>query len=176
MKSVTVFGSAQPRLGSAAYEQARDLGRRLAQAGFIVVNGGYTGTMEGVSRGATEAGGAAHGVTCAVFDDRRPGGNPYLSTAAHTPDLFSRLRTLIDLGDAYLVLDGGVGTLLELFLVWNLRALHINDKPCILIGAHWRQVLDDLLRHTQLGPQHTAMLAVVDTNEQAIDLLRATNN
>ena len=175
MKSIIIFCSAQPRQDSAAYERARDLGRRLAQEGFVVVNGGYTGTMEGVSRGAVEAGGAAHGVTCAVFDNRRPTGNAYLSKAIHTPDLLTRLRTLIELGDAYLVLDGGVGTLLELFAVWNLRAIHSNEKPCILIGAHWRQVLDGLIRQTQLGPQHTAMLDVVDTNEQALDLLRAMN-
>jgi uncharacterized protein (TIGR00730 family) len=172
MRSVTVFGSAQPQPGSAAYEQAQDLGRRLAQAGIAVVNGGYAGTMEGVSRGAAEAGGRARGVTCAAFDKGRSGGNAYLSEVIHTPDLLARLRKLVELGDAYLVLDGGVGTLLELFLVWNLRAINVDAKPCILIGHHWRQVLDGLTRHTQIGPQHTAMLRIVDTNEQALDLLR----
>jgi uncharacterized protein (TIGR00730 family) len=151
------------------------LGRQLADAGLDVVNGGYSGTMEGVSKGAVEAGGRAFGVTCAVFDDRRPGGNAYLSEVIHTPDLLARLRKLIELGDAYLVLDGGVGTLLELFLVWNLRAMQITAKPCILIGAHWRLVLDSLVRRTQLGPQHTAMLHVVETNKQALDLLTAMN-
>ena len=86
---VTVFGSSSPRPGSTAYERARTLGRLLAQAGFDVVTGGYSGTMQGVSQGATEAGGKAMGITCAWFDGWRPGGNAYLSQAHHTPDLLS---------------------------------------------------------------------------------------
>ena len=173
MKSVTVFGSAQPQPGSTPYEQARDLGRLLAQAGFTVINGGYTGTMEGVSQGATEVGGVATGITCAIFDTRRPGGNSFLTEAIHTPDLMARLRTLIELGDGYVVLDGGVGTLLELFLVWNLLAIGIANKPCILIGAQWRRVLADLIRETQIGPQHAALLHIADTVEQAVQVLKS---
>lgn len=171
-KAVTVFGSAQPLPGSEGYEQARRLGEQLARAGFIVVNGGYTGTMQGVSHGAREAGGQAVGITCALFDERRPGGNPYLSETVHTPDLLARLRLLLDRGDAFVVLDGGVGTLLELFLVWNLLATGTLHKPCVLVGAHWRRVLDALVRETRLGDQHLSLLQVVDTVPEAIDLLQ----
>jgi len=173
MLTITVFGSARPEPGSAAYAQARDLGQRLAEAGYTVVNGGYSGTMEAVSRGATERGGTVIGVTCAVFDDRRLGGNPYLTRSMHAPDLLARLRQLVELGDAYVVLDGGIGTLLELFLVWNLLAIGSLQKPCLLVGAHWRDVLASLSQHTQIGPQHTAMLRVVDTPADAIRALQA---
>ena len=135
-KAITVFGSAQPPPGSPLYEQARTLGRLLAEAGFTVVNGGYTGTMEGVSQGATEAGGTVVGITCAVFDGRRAAGNPYLSSTVHSPDLLARLRQLVERGNAFIVLSGGIGTLLELFLVWNLSAVGSVDKPCILVGSH----------------------------------------
>jgi uncharacterized protein (TIGR00730 family) len=172
--SVTVFGSAQPEPGSAAYQQARELGRLLAQAGFAVINGGYTGTMAGTSQGATEAGGTATGITCAVFDGERLRGNPYLTQVIHTPDLLARLNKLIEMGDAYVVLDGGVGTLLELFLVWNLLAIGIVDRPCILVGAHWRRVLDDLIRETRIRPPHAALLHIADTIEEAVDLLSET--
>jgi uncharacterized protein (TIGR00730 family) len=157
--------------GSAAYEQARRLGRALATAGFTVVNGGYTGTMEAVSRGAIEGGGEAIGITCAAFDGRRPRGNAYLSGTVHAPDLLARLRELVERGDAFVVLDGGVGTLLELFLVWNLLAIGIAHKPCILLGTHWRRVLADLARETRIGPQHTEMLRVVDSVKEAVDHL-----
>jgi uncharacterized protein (TIGR00725 family) len=65
---VAVFGGHAPAPGSADYEMARELGRRLAEAGFIVMSGGYGGTMEAVSRGAREAGGLAIGVTVDLFD------------------------------------------------------------------------------------------------------------
>lgn len=169
--AITVFGSAKPQPGSTAYQQAQQLGRLLAQAGVTVINGGYTGTMEAVSRGATEAGGTAVGITCALFDSERDAGNPYLSRSVHAPDLLARLRHLIELGDGYIVLEGGVGTMLELLLAWNLLALRTVDKPCILVGAHWRRVLTALERETQIAAWHTALLQVTDTVEEAASLI-----
>jgi uncharacterized protein (TIGR00725 family) len=70
---ISVFGSSAPEPGSADYEAARDLGQRLAQADFTVQSGGYVGVMEGVSRGANEAGGHVIGVTCDQIEEFRPG-------------------------------------------------------------------------------------------------------
>ena len=64
---VTVFGSSRPREDHADYEQARLLGRALAEAGFAVCSGGYGGVMEAASRGAKEAGGKTYGVTAEFF-------------------------------------------------------------------------------------------------------------
>jgi uncharacterized protein (TIGR00730 family) len=172
IRSVTIFGSSQPIPGSAGYEQARKLGQLLAQAGFTVVNGGYSGTMQGVSQGATEAGGHAMGITCAVFDGERAGGNPYLSDSFHAADLLARLAKLVELSDAYVILYGGIGTLLELFLVWNLLAVGVIDKPCVLVGASWRRALQGLAQETQVGARHIALLEVVDTVQEAVALLR----
>ena len=61
--NVTVFGGAQPKEGTPAYEEARELGSLLAQRKHAVLTGGYMGTMEAVSRGASEAGGHVIGVT-----------------------------------------------------------------------------------------------------------------
>ena len=64
---VTVFGSSRPREGEPDYEEARVLGRALARHGFTICSGGYGGVMEGVSRGAKEAGGRTYGVTAEFF-------------------------------------------------------------------------------------------------------------
>src|SRR5258708_16993147 len=61
---VSVFGGSQPKNGSAAYAEAQELGKLLAERGHVVLTGGYIGTMEAVSRGAAEAGGHVIGVTC----------------------------------------------------------------------------------------------------------------
>ncbi len=61
---VSVFGGSQPKEGDAAYTEAQELGRLLAERGHTVLTGGYIGTMEAVSRGANEAGGHVIGVTC----------------------------------------------------------------------------------------------------------------
>ena len=172
-QAIAVFGSSQPKPGSAAYEQARTLGHLLAQAGWTVINGGYNGTMAGSSQGASEADGQAVGITCAIFDDLRTGRNPYLSQAIHTPDLIARLRQLTERADGFVVLGGGVGTLLELFLVWNLRTIGVIDAPIVLLGAHWRAVLASLERETDVTAQFVAQVQVVDTPLEAIQTLRA---
>jgi uncharacterized protein (TIGR00725 family) len=68
---ITVFGSSRPREGSADYEEARVLGRSLAEHGLAVCSGGYAGVMEAVSRGAKEAGGKTYGVTAEFFSSAK---------------------------------------------------------------------------------------------------------
>ena len=117
MKTVTIFGSSLPGEGSAAYAEARRLGRLLAEGGFAVCNGGYGGLMEASARGAREAGGHTLGVTCELWTSQV---NPWIVEEIRTPSFFERLTTLIERGDAYIVLPGGTGTLAELALVWEM--------------------------------------------------------
>ena len=69
---IAVFGSHAPQSGSADYEVAREVGRRLAEAEFAVATGGYGGTMAAVSQGAAEAGSHVIGVTSRQVEKSRP--------------------------------------------------------------------------------------------------------
>ena len=81
-----MFGSSEPQAGEPLYELARQLGRFLAEAGFLVVSGGYGGVMEGPSRGAREAGGQALGITTDSFAGRGAA-NRFLTREIREPDL-----------------------------------------------------------------------------------------
>ena len=71
-KIVSVFGGSAPKPGSApSYAEAQALGAALAQAGWTVATGGYSGVMEAASRGACEAGGHVIGVTCSLIEEWR---------------------------------------------------------------------------------------------------------
>ena len=110
---ITIFGSSRPERGSDAYEQAWDLGRGLARAGFTVCNGGYGGTMHATADGARHGGGEVIGITV------KPWGPPnelVTQRIAH-PGLIERLIDLVEHGDAFVALPGGTGTLLEIALV-----------------------------------------------------------
>jgi hypothetical protein len=135
--TVTVFGTSKALPGQADFETARTLGRLLAENGFTVANGGYGGTMLAAAKGAAEAGGRVIGVTCRAF--KRGKANEYISEEIATDTLTDRLAKLIELGDAYLVLPGGTGTLLELADVWEHKNKGFSnaDKPIILIGPFW---------------------------------------
>lgn len=143
-KTVTVFGSGNVAQLSPAYKTAFELGQVIANAGWALCNGGYGGTMEAAAQGAKKAGGHTIGVTCKLF--RRGGPNQYIQQEVPTFDLLQRLNTLVRLGDAYVVLPGGTGTMLELALVWELfnKGLIRAERPIICVGDHWRPLVEPI--------------------------------
>ena len=174
---VAVFGASAPRPGEPAYETAYRLGQALARAGHVVLNGGYIGTMEAVSRGAAEAGGRVIGVTCAAIERWRPvGPNPWLSEVWPTQTLCERLQRLLTAADAAVVLPGSVGTWTEMLLWWN--HVHIGalpPKPWLLYGPEWRAVWEAIFTHmaAYFGPQHRQALHFVDDPQQVVEVLAA---
>jgi uncharacterized protein (TIGR00730 family) len=153
---VSVFGGSQPREGDAAYAEAMELGRLLAERGHIVLTGGYIGTMEAVSRGAREAGGHVIGVTCADIERWRPiGANPWVIEELRKETLMERMHDLIHESDAALALPGGIGTLAEIALMWNLMAVEsLHRRPLVLIGGGWQFTFDQFFK--ELGSYMTA--------------------
>jgi len=141
---ITIFGGASPKPGSAAYQQAYDFGRSLAQNGHTVINGGYVGTMEAVSRGANEAGGHVIGVTCTEIEHFRPvKANQWVKEEISFTSLKDRIEELIRLCDAAFALPGGIGTLAEISLMWNQLLIGAQpEKPLILIGTGWKQTME----------------------------------
>jgi len=140
-KTVTIFGTARAQPGKPAYNLALETGSLLARAGFTIANGGYGGTMTAAAKGAAEAGGEIIGVTCSAFKSKA---NKYITREIITTSLDERLDTLIKLGQAYVVLPGGTGTLLELAKVWELKNKGFleREKPIILIGGFWKPLVE----------------------------------
>jgi hypothetical protein len=149
---ISVFGGSQPLEDSAAYAEARELGRILAQQGHSVLTGGYVGTMEAVSRGAAEAGGHVIGVTCRQIENwRGVAANKWVKEEWKKESLIERLEALIQGCNAALALPGGPGTLTEISLMWNMMIIGAFERrPLILIGEGWRSVFDKLFQ--ELGP------------------------
>jgi len=145
---VSVFGGSQPQEGSAAYIEAQELGRLLAQHGHTVLTGGYMGTMEAISRGAREADGHVIGVTCEDIETWRPiKANAWVIEEIRKKTLIERLHTLIHESDAALALPGGAGTLTEITLMWNMMIVEsLHRRPLILIGDGWQSVFDQFFK------------------------------
>ncbi len=144
IQRVTVFGGSRPKPGEPAYQEALELGKLLGEAGYSVLTGGYIGTMEAVSQGASEAGGHVIGVTCEEIENwRRVGRNPWVQEEIRFPSLRERVLALIENCDAALALPGGAGTLAEISMMWNhLITAAIPPKPLILIGPGWKTTFD----------------------------------
>lgn len=154
--NISVFGGSQPKAGDAAYAEAQELGKLLAQRGHTVLTGGYIGTMEAVSRGASEAGGHVIGVTCVDIENwRKVGANRWVKEEWRKQTLIERLQALVEGCDAALALPGGPGTLTEVSLMWNLMIVEsLHRRPLILIGDGWQSVFDQVFK--QLEPYTSA--------------------
>jgi hypothetical protein len=171
-KTIAVFGSSRREEHSPHYLQAYDLGRRLAQAGYAVLSGGYHGSMAAVSRGAREAGGRVIGVTCAQFDPLQP--NPWLSEEIKAPTLLARLAIMMERADGFVALRGGIGTLTEVTLAWSLlQTRTLDGKPLVLMGADWPPILAAFRAHTDLGNSIAALARLAETPDEALAALAA---
>lgn len=141
-KIITIFGSSRPQEGDAEFELAYDVGKALGEAGFTICNGGYGGIMTASARGAKEAGAKTIGVTASIF---QRSANRWIDQEITVPSLIDRLMKLIELGDGYVVLKGGTGTLLELSCVWELiNKRMMPEKPIVVVGNFWDSVIETL--------------------------------
>jgi len=158
--AVAVFGANDPRPGDEAYELARGVGRKLAELGRVVVNGGYGGTMEASARGAKEAGGATVGVTCGVWRSRA---NEFIDEAIVTSSLPERIGKLIELGTGgYVVLPGATGTLAEFAWVWELASKGLLGgpaRPIVCMTDFWRPLVEMMVAQRPASADHIAFAA-----------------
>jgi len=142
---VSVVGGG--RVDESEYEQARDVGRLLAERGHTVVCGGRTGVMEAACRGARENSGETIGIL--PGEDRRAA-NEYVATPIAT-GLGNVRNVLVVLnGDAAIAIDGSTGTLSEI--------AHALDtgRPVAGIGTH-----------------EVAGVEAVETPERAVEYVEA---
>ncbi len=169
---VTVFGSSRVKRDDPEYEAARRLGRLFAEHGWTVCNGGHDGTMEAAARGAKEAGGSTIGVSLALY--RPADKNVWLDQEIVTESLFARLERLVTLGTAYVVLRGGIGTLVEMSLIWNLaQSPEFAGKPIVLVGAAWRNLIELFKANFPTHPWEIESIVIVDSVDDAVETLAA---
>jgi len=141
---VTVFGSARFAEDHPYYAMGREVGRRLAEAGFNVMTGGGPGIMEAANRGAREAGGLSIGCNIQLPHEQQP--NPYLDHFVEFEHFFVRKVMLVKYSSAFVVLPGGFGTLDEAFEVITLIQTHkLESFPVVALGgAYWEQLTEFL--------------------------------
>jgi uncharacterized protein (TIGR00730 family) len=172
-RGIAVFGSSEPAEGEPLYAAARRVGGLLAREGYAVITGGYGGVMEAACRGAQEVGGTTYGITTRAFNARRPRPNAYLTHHIEEEGLFERTRELIARSDGFIILAGKAGTLAELTFLWALhRAQLLGDRPIVLLGAPWRQFLQQVDALELVDQDQLTITDVVETPEEAIGVIR----
>ncbi len=175
---ISVFGSNHPVPGEPDYAVAYELGRRLAEAGLTVATGGYTGTMEAVSCGASEAGGHVIGVTCDEIEAWRPGRpNPWVAQEIRYRTMWRRLEHLVSENDGAVALPGGVGTLAEVSAVWNrLQTNAMAPRAFVLLGDFWRRAMEAFVDPAYVPIPHQQLLLWAGTPLEAVEIIQRALN
>jgi len=171
---VTVFGSARFTADHQYYVQAREVGQRLARAGFTVMTGGGPGIMEAANRGAKEVGGYSVGCNIELPQEQHP--NPYLDRWVTFRHFFVRKLMLVKYSYAFIAMPGGFGTMDEIFETATLIQTHkIQDFPLVLVGKEYWQPLLDFLRGRLVETKtidsiDASRILVTDSAEEAVQL------
>lgn len=172
----TVFGSARFPEGHRHYELARTMGRRLAEAGFVVMTGGGPGIMEAANRGASEARGVNIGLNISLPFEQEE--NPWITRrlAFEFHYFFMRKYWFAYLAKAIIAMPGGFGTLDEFMeIVTLVQTFKIKKKlPIVLFGTKfWSEVLDfaPMVRWGTISPEDLDLFHRTDSVDEAFDFV-----
>lgn len=170
-KIITVFGSSKPVNNEEQYLTAYNLGKQLALSGFDICTGGFNGIMEAASKGAVEGGSEAIGVTVNLWNGRT---NKYVTKEIVCDTLFERIDKLIEIGDGFVVLQGGTGTLLELAAVWEYFNKGLLDqKPIACHSKIWKVIVSEMNQQMKLEGRNFEMVKAFDSTEEIANYLKA---
>jgi uncharacterized protein (TIGR00730 family) len=174
--AITVFGSARVHEGSPAYDQARQIGRLLAEEGYAVITGGGPGVMEAANRGCQEGGGLSIG--CNIELPHEQDINPYVDLGVEFRYFFARKVMFVKYADGFVILPGGFGTMDELFEALTLiQTGKIRHFPVVLVGSEFFAGLVDYIRKTLLEQGMIAaddvdLVTITDDPAEAVHLVK----
>jgi hypothetical protein len=142
---VTIFGSARLKPGTPAYESVKQLAAELTKMGCDIMSGGGPGLMQAANEGASSVDPQAKhrsvGIRVELPFEQEV--NPFVGQAYEHRTFFSRLHHFMIISDAFIVVPGGIGTLLELSLAWQLLQVRkLYNTPLILVGKMWADLVE----------------------------------
>jgi uncharacterized protein (TIGR00730 family) len=138
---VSIFGSARIERGSPYYDAVKDLARALAEMDCNIITGGGPGMMQAANEGAAEVdkGHLDRSVGIRIELPFEQDVNPFVQSAFEHKTFFTRLHHFVLASDAFVVVPGGIGTVLESMVVWQLlQVRHVENTPLIFVGNMWR--------------------------------------
>lgn len=138
--SVTIFGSSRLTRASRQYDEVRHLAEELAMMGCQIITGGGPGLMEAANEGAYQAfpnlKERSVGLNIHLPFEQLP--NTFVGRIYEHRTFFSRLQHFVLRSNAFIAVSGGIGTLLEVTMVWQLLQVgHLYNTPLILVGPTW---------------------------------------
>jgi uncharacterized protein (TIGR00730 family) len=171
---LTVFCGSSPGADPAHMATAATLGRGLAERGIALVYGGaHVGCMGALADAALAAGGEVLGVMTEALVSAEIA-HKGLSALEVVPTMHERKARMADLGDGFVMLPGGYGTLDEFFEAVTWAQLGIHAKPCAVLdpGGFFAPLLDLLDRAVEqrfVRPEHRGLVHAAASVDELLD-------
>jgi len=175
---VTIFGSARAKPGTVAYEETKRAARMLAEMGCDIITGGGPGLMQAANAGVDLAGEAkSMGIRVDLPFEQEV--NPFVELAFEHKTFFTRLHHFVLASDAFIVAPGGIGTVLETMMIWQLlQVQHLERTPLIMVGKMWpgliEWVRDAMLSFETplINPEDVDIPVCVANADEAVAIIR----
>ena len=140
---VSIFGSARVQRGSFGYNEPKRAAKALAEMGCDIITGGGPGLMQAANEGASSAPQRSRSYGIRVELPFEQNVNAFVSQAFEHRTFFTRLHQFVIASDAFIVAPGGIGTVLEMMMIWQLlQVRHLQNTPLILVGKMWPGLIE----------------------------------
>lgn len=179
---VTIFGSARVPEDHWVYRAVRDVAAELTRLDCDIITGGGPGLMRAANEGARSADPTGQrksvGIRVALPFEQET--NAFVSEMFEHGTFFTRLHHFVLVSDAFVVAPGGIGTVLETLMVWQLlQVRRLHDTPLILAGRMYCDLVqwckNAMLRPDcpLASPQDLAIPICVEDGPAIVEIIRA---
>lgn len=178
IKRVAFFGDASAKESDQHYIDAFNTAKLVAENGYIIVNGGGTGVMQASTLGAKAGGGK---VEIIIINPKKKMNNyegldkkngQLADKVFKSKDYPSRLNKLVEVADAFVIFNGGVGTLSEVGLTWEMAKFEYGKhEPLIFFGNDWKEVVDKIVEKMNFDPIEKNVYQIVSNSEEVVETL-----
>lgn len=172
IKALTFFGSSMGDPGDPNFDDAQIVAREVAKMGIEIVDGGGPGVMSAATLGAKDVGGKTIAVD---YDPKFATTFEGASKAVMADKVYKeanyieRTRKLLELGNAYIIFNGGTGTISEFGMAWGLARLYFgHHKPLILYGEFWHYIIGEFKKHMRMRPEDLEVITIASKTEDVI--------
>lgn len=179
IKRVAIFGGADTKKTDQSFIDAFNTAKILAENGYIIVNGGGDGIMLAATLGAKAGGGRVE--TVVIDPKKKPKNFEGYNQENHdstdkiykTNNYPDRLNKLIEVGDAFVIFNGGVGTLSEVGLTWQMAKFDYGEhEPLIFFGDELAKLVNELIDNQKYDPVEKKLYQIVYSPEEVLNTIK----
>ena len=177
ISNIAFFGYADAKESDDPFVSAYEVAKLCAEAGYVIVNGAGPGIMKAATLGAKSAQGKVIGVTFYPKDIPAFEGRDETNKVDQLiveENYLARTLKLLQLGQIYLIFNGGTGTISEFGMAWGLARLYFgHHKPLVLYGDFWQEIIAAFTRGMYIRPEERKVFRIVNSPTKALDAILA---